>query len=194
MTGFDTDQVHDAVVSSAPGLVVRVAEATEWATVGDVTYRGFTHGSPGRAEPTEARLRLLRDAEGRAASGDLLVAVDETEGTIIGTASLLRADTDLTRQSQNGEAELRLLAVVPEARRRGVARALMLEAIRRARAWGAPALVLDTGPANTASQALYASLGFDRVTERETQPSSSGGLLAVFRYALTGSDDERGVK
>ncbi|GGC34599.1 hypothetical protein GCM10010974_16330 [Brevibacterium sediminis] len=170
-------------------VLIRTAHPDEFRLVGRVTYEGFGHGSSERGEPTPERLALLMDAEARAAGGDLLVAVDDSD-MIIGTASLLRADSALSRQASEGEAELRLLAVLPSARQSGVGLDLMREAITRARDWGAHALVLDTGPHNFRSQRLYHSLGFDRVPEREALPSSGGGPLAVFRYRL---DDPEGV-
>ena len=116
---------------TAVGATIRTATPDEWDEVADVSYFGFNHGTPDSREPSAERLTLLRDAEARAASGDLLVAVDDETGRILGTASLLRAGSPLTRQSRDGEAELRLLAVLPEARRRGIGRALMVAAIER---------------------------------------------------------------
>lgn len=165
-------------------MLVRVARPGEWQTVADVTYLGFNHGVPGAREPSAARLAQLQDTAGRAADGDLLVAQDQASGEIVGTASLLRPGAGYCRQAAEGEAELRFLAVLPAARRRGIARDLMTEAIARARAWGATALVLDTGPQNAASQALYHGLGFARARERETKPASRGGTLVVFRYGF----------
>lgn len=168
-------------------VVIRTAHPDEHHRIARVTYEGFGHGQPSRPDPDPDRLNLLLDAGARAASGDLLVAVDEAEA-IIGTASLLRSGTALSRQAIDGEAELRLLAVLPTARRLGVGLGLMLEAINRVRLWGADALVLDTGPHNFRSQRLYHSLGFDRIPERESQMSSSGSPLAVFRYRLDDPD------
>lgn len=174
--------------SETRATTIRVAEPGEWAEVGEATYRGFNHGQPGAPDPAPERLRLLKDAAARAAEGDLLIAVDRDTAqgadTIVGTASLLRPGSSLSRQAVGDEAEVRLLAVLPSARRRGLGQALMRDALDRARAWGVSALVLDTGPNNTASQALYLALGFERVPERETKLASSGGYLAVFRYAF----------
>ncbi|WFR66103.1 GNAT family N-acetyltransferase [Curtobacterium flaccumfaciens] len=162
---------------------VRRARPEEHEAVGLVTFRGFGHDVPGARQPARARRVLLLDAAARAADGDLLVAVDAADRPV-GTVTLLPPGATLSRQSRSREAEIRLLAVVPEARRSGIARALMTAAIDRARTWDVDALVLDTGPQNTASQALYLQLGFERQPDRETQPASSGGLLAVFRLAL----------
>jgi len=182
---LQTDAAHTgasgpASTAATSGFLVRTARPDEYDRVGEVSYLGFGHGEPGATQPDAERLALLHGAAARAEAGDLLVAVDDS-WAILGTASLLRADSALVRQSRGGEAELRLLAVLPEARRRGIGEALMAEAIARARTWGAPALVLDTGPQNERSQRLYHRLGFDRLPERETIPASRGGLLAVFR-------------
>jgi GNAT superfamily N-acetyltransferase len=55
------------------------------------------------------------------------------------------------------------LATAPTARRRGVARALLVEAARQARGRGLPAVALDTTLDNAAARALYASAGFGEV-------------------------------
>src|SRR6266436_9439203 len=57
------------------------------------------------------------------------------------------------------------LFVVPEARRRGIARALMSRAQAFARESRAKGLVLETAVDNHAAQALYESLGWHRQTE-----------------------------
>ena len=66
-----------------------------------------------------------------------------------------------------GELEVRMLAVQPDARRRGVARALMQACEELARATGKTLLVLSTESAMTAAQALYESLGFVRTPDRD---------------------------
>ena len=63
-------------------------------------------------------------------------------------------------------------------RRRGVGRALLAEAQRRARAEGMPALALDTGSANLAARALYEDFGFE--LSRRHQPD--GWIDAVLAY------------
>jgi ribosomal protein S18 acetylase RimI-like enzyme len=170
-------------------IVVREALEHEYDEVGTVTFLGFGHGEPGAVRPDAARESLLRDARTRAEQGALLVAIDESTARIVGTATLLRPGAPLTRQSRDGETEVRLLAVLPEARRLGAGWNLMTAAVETARRWardGGPVdgVVLDTGPRNIRSQRLYNRLGFERVPERETQPASQGGFLVVYRRAL----------
>jgi len=66
------------------------------------------------------------------------------------------------------EAEILTLAVEPEARRRCLARALVVEAASRAHANGAAAMFLEVACANTAARALYERLGFAPVGTRKS--------------------------
>jgi ribosomal protein S18 acetylase RimI-like enzyme len=60
--------------------------------------------------------------------------------------------------------QLRDLFVAPEARRRGVGRAVVTSVATDARAAGALRLALQTESSNAAAQALYHGLGFEDVT------------------------------
>lgn len=66
-----------------------------------------------------------------------------------------------------GEAEILTIAVAPEARRRGVGRALMLAAAGMAAARGAQAMFLEVAETNAAARALYESLGYRPVGRRK---------------------------
>lgn len=65
-----------------------------------------------------------------------------------------------------GEAEILTLAVTPQARGKGLGRALLCEAIARAERNGADAMFLEVGADNAAALALYAKLGFANVGAR----------------------------
>lgn len=58
------------------------------------------------------------------------------------------------------------LAVHPEKRRRGVARAMLAEALRRSRIAGARQAWLEVRPSNSTALALYTSFGFKEVGRR----------------------------
>jgi len=59
-----------------------------------------------------------------------------------------------------GHGKIHDVAVDPRARRRGVARALLVAAIEELKALGAKRLLADTAAKNADAQALFASLGF----------------------------------
>lgn len=65
------------------------------------------------------------------------------------------------------EAEILTLAVAPEARRAGIASALMRAALKEAAQREAQTMFLEVGAANDAALALYAKLGFTRAGRRE---------------------------
>ncbi len=65
-----------------------------------------------------------------------------------------------------GEAELLRIAVTPDARRRGIARALLAEALAELAARGAAACHLEVREDNLPAIALYESAGFARVGRR----------------------------
>lgn len=180
-----------------PAFVIREATPEEFATVGDVTVTAFQHGPYGHLPTSAERNRLLRDAEGRAASGTLLVAVASgtgahAEGTVIATASLLRAETEHSRLATGEEFELRLLGVLPEARGLGLGEALTRVALERAVEQGASALVLDTGELNLPAQRLYERLGFERISMDQMRDAAQTAdvPLVAYRYPLQRPDGE----
>jgi ribosomal-protein-alanine N-acetyltransferase len=65
-----------------------------------------------------------------------------------------------------GEAEILTLAVDPERRRLGVARALLQAAIGAAQAAGAESLFLEVAADNAPAMALYAGAGFEPAGRR----------------------------
>lgn len=93
-------------------------------------------------------------APGVAAGTRILVAA-VIDGRIVGT---VQVDTD-TPPNQPHRADVAKLLVHPRARRRGVARLVMLEAERRARDRGRTLLTLDTRTGE-AAEPLYLSLGY----------------------------------
>jgi ribosomal protein S18 acetylase RimI-like enzyme len=155
-----------ADASPAP-FTIRLARLDEHPAVAALTARAFAAGPYGHL-PVSPERRALVDAVGvRAATGEVLVAAEGGaaegggDGVLLGTVSVLRADSPHARLAQDDEAEVRLLGVAPEFRGRGVGEALMLAAHEVALGWGASAVVLDTGAENAASQRLYERLGYE---------------------------------
>lgn len=85
------------------------------------------------------------------------------------------------------EAEVLTLAVAPEARRRGLGRALLRAATAAAETAGARAVLLEVAEDNPAGLGLYAGEGFVEVGRRRGYYLRAGGAAAdalVLRRAL----------
>jgi ribosomal protein S18 acetylase RimI-like enzyme len=163
------------------GQQVREALPCEFSQVADLTLASF--GGPDGLRPE--RVAMLLDAAGRARDGLLLVAIDNETGALTGTLSLLRAGAAYARHAGPGEAELRLAAVRPAYRNRGVARALVTEAIERARGWGVTALLADTAVHNEAAQRLLLQFGFCLLLPEKVRLAVRSRPIVVFRYDLS---------
>jgi ribosomal-protein-alanine N-acetyltransferase len=86
-----------------------------------------------------------------------------------GTFALLDEDAGgfIMVRAAGGESEVLTLGVKPAARRRGIAKALVVGASERAFAAGATDLFLEVNAANNAAIALYKGLGFGEVGRRK---------------------------
>ncbi len=77
------------------------------------------------------------------------------------------------------EAEILTLAVVPSARRQGVAAGMLKEAIQRLGQAGAVVVFLEVSVKNTAALALYAANGFKQVGRRSRYYSDGSDALVL---------------
>lgn len=152
--------------------------------VGDIrlaAYRagGFISEDSGYA----CTLRAL----GADGSGHVLVAVDGAGRltgrgeSIIGTVMLQtwpQADELVTGPH---EAEIRALAVRPDAQGRGVGRELLQQVMQRAAALGIARLMLCTEQAMQTAHHLYQQAGFSRLPDRDWSPAPGVTLLVYER-------------
>lgn len=90
------------------------------------------------------------------AAGRRVLYVAERNGEIVGTVQLLTA----MPPNQPHRCEIAKMIVHPRARRMGVGRALMNQALDRARELGKSLVTLDTRTGDVA-EPLYASVGFE---------------------------------
>jgi len=124
-----------------------------------------------------------------AAAAPATLIVAEAAGAVMGSVLLQPAGSVMTepgsgRETRLAEPELRLLAVGPAGRGRGVGRRLMDECIRRSRAAGAPALTLHTTDMMRVAMGLYERMGFTRAVELDFTPAP-GAVVKGYRLALT---------
>ncbi len=116
----------------------------------------------------------IRNALASAGPGQIIVA--ELEGRLVGSMLLLPAEA-----YESGYPEIRLLAVDPAARGRGIASALMAECLRRVLQGGAVAIGLHTMEAMTTARRMYERMGFVRAPEFDFYPVAD---LVVQGYRL----------
>ena len=96
--------------------------------------------------------------------------VEESNGEIIGYCGSV---FDLW------EAEILLVAVSPDHRRRGIARNLLSAVIDKYKKAGKEAVFLEVRRSNIAAQALYYELGFKQVGEREKYYQNTEDALVL---------------
>lgn len=158
-------------------LTVRRALPAEFERVGEITARAYVHD--GHLAADFGYVAELRDAARRAADGELLVAVDGD--TVLGTVTWCPDGSAYKEVAGPDEGEFRMLAVTPDARRRGAARALVRACLDRSREAGHSRVVLSTKTGMTPAQALYESFGFVREPALDWEPAPGIHLVA---YAL----------
>ena len=125
--------------------MVRVAAGGQVADAGALTAEAYL--ADRLVDATDSYADELRDAERRAREATLLVALlppGEGDGgeaerddlVVVGTVTLAPYGTSYAEIAEPGELEIRMLAVAPEARRRGIAELLVSAALREAVASG----------------------------------------------------------
>ena len=111
-----------------------------------------------------------------AAAGASLHGASLHGASLLGTALFCRPGSSFGEEVTDAAMsldcpEVRLVAVAPESRGQGVGRAIMEACVDRARASGAPGLVLHTMAIMKAARSLYDSMGFVRAPELDFQPA-----------------------
>lgn len=146
---------------------VRVARPEDHDQAGALTAEAYHADGLLATDPEYAD--ELRDAARRAREAVLLVATvpGDAGEVVLGTLTLAPYGTSYAEIAEPGELELRMLAVAPEARRRGVAERLVAAALREAVARRARGVVLSTRPAMAAARRLYDRLGFVPAPDRD---------------------------
>ena len=161
-----------------------MAVQAEYPEVGELIVRAYaTVGDPLQGGPTYAAYEdELRDVAGRAATCQVLVAIDRS-ARIHGVVTYVPGPgTPWSETERVGEAGFRALAVDPASRGRGIGRALATACIERARQDGRGGVAILTRPSMTVAHRLYESIGFARVPSRDWEFESGEWLWS---YVLT---------
>ena len=165
-------------------VIIRDARDDERNAIRDVVLAAYSEYSQLMPGPFWSRYRqhLIETID---ADGAIHRIVAELHGAIVGSVLLFPPAT-----AAYGSAvheldcpEVRLLAVVPAARGKGVGEALMHECARRARRMGARALGLHTTDVMRAAVRMYERLGYVRVPEVDFSPAM-GIVVKGYRLGL----------
>jgi ribosomal protein S18 acetylase RimI-like enzyme len=114
--------------------------------------------------------------------GELFVAREANDPeALLGMVMLVPHTSPARRFANDGESELHLLAVVPEARGHGVGRALVDAVMLAARELGSLRMLLWTQPTMQSAHRLYERAGFQRAPERDFE---TGGRAFLFYEAI----------
>ena len=163
---------------------IRDARADERGAIRELTLRAYAEYATIMDPTTWAGLeQAIHAALASDTPAERIVADDH--GILIGSVMLYPPATKAygNMLTELSWPELRLVAVAPEARGRGVARALVDECLRRARRAGATAIGLHTSRSMRAATEMYTRMGFVRVPEFDHQPPGAE-LVEAYRLAL----------
>jgi GNAT superfamily N-acetyltransferase len=144
-------------------IEIREVRPEEYEDAGRITASAWQEFLPAEPHPGwDAYLAEIADIRGRADRTVVLGAYED--GRPLGTVTL---EVDRKIGSEGiplapDAANVRMLGVAPESRRRGVGRALMEAAIAEARARGKRAVTLNTSEKMQSAVAMYEGMGFVR--------------------------------
>ncbi|MCP2263446.1 GNAT family N-acetyltransferase [Promicromonospora thailandica] len=170
-------------------IEVRDAHAGEYVAIGEIVTAAFAADGQLGTDGSTPYAAVLRDVAGRAAHAQIIAALDG--GVVVGGVTFVPHGGPMADLAREGEAEIRMLGVAPDAQGRGAGTALVRECLARAtvpRPVGAGAgtppgergtrrVVLSTNTIAHGSHRLYERLGFVREPARDWTPVPGVDLL-----------------
>lgn len=142
--------------------IVDPDDTSRLAEIGQLTALAYL--ADGLVDQAHPYIPQLRDARTRAREASLLAMADGDtgDGTIVGTITVVPPGSSLVEVAQGDEFELRMLAVSPLERGRGIGAHLTQAALDMAVERGARRIVLSTMDSMHAAHRLYERMGFRR--------------------------------
>ncbi|HEX3540036.1 MAG TPA: GNAT family N-acetyltransferase [Acidimicrobiales bacterium] len=162
-------------------LVVRLVRREEAEAAGRLVVAAF-EAIPG-AHMTGGYAEELFDVAGRSARAEVYVAVEG--GDVVGCTTLVTdPHSPLAEEVQEGECQIRMMAVAPSRQGQGIGQRLLDAVLQRVTPGNDfDAVFLHSTPSMSAAHHLYRRNGFVRVPERDWRPVPDLTLIA-FRLAL----------
>jgi GNAT superfamily N-acetyltransferase len=165
-------------------VTVRPAQPADYADIARITVASYLRAGYFDSQDHPYMVQV-QDVAARAA--DAVVWVAERDGEIAGSVTLARAGDPYADIALGDELEFRMLVVDPALQRGGVGRSIVHAIIARARELdGVAAVSLTTGAHWHSAHALYRSMGFSRVPERDWLVPGTDIELQVYRMELDG--------
>lgn len=162
---------------SAAAFTIREAAPAEYETVGDVVEAAYRAVNDPKFD---GYVDEVRDVARRARTCPILVAVEEGTGAILGTVTYVPGPGNPYAEiERDGEAGMRMLAVLPSAQGRGIGPALVTAVVDRARAAGKRGLAINTRPSMVAAHRMYERYGFVRDPARDWEFEPGEWLWAL---------------
>jgi len=145
--------------------VVSPEETGRLQEIGELTALAYL--ADGLVDAAHPYVPRLRNASERAQHAQLLAMIDgeHGEGKIVGTITLVPPGSAFAELAQGDEFELRMLAVSPIERGRGIGASLTQAALDMAVEQGAKRVVLSTMQSMHVAHRLYERMGFVRRPE-----------------------------
>lgn len=142
--------------------IVDPSESSRLTEIGQLTALAYL--ADGLVDQAHPYIPQLKDAHARAEGAILLMMADgETgEGATVGTITVVPPGSDFVELAKDGEFELRMLAVSPIERGRGIGQKLTRAAMDLAVEQGAKRIVLSTMESMHVAHRLYERMGFQR--------------------------------
>ena len=159
-------------------MEIRLARPDEYAEAGQVTAGAYMEfARPGDPE-WEEYLADLADVAGRAGRTEVYVGLED--GRVLGCVTLELDQTvgDDDKELPPDVSCIRMLGVRPEARGRGIGRALVVRCIERSREVGKRIVTLRTTHRMKVAQRLYRNMGFERDPDRDWVLDAGFTLIA----------------
>lgn len=164
-------------------IVIRRAAPEEYETLGEITAQAYLGDGLLDFGESDWYLGELRNVAKRAAAAEVLVAVEHDR--VLGGVTFVPSGGPMSDIAEPGETEIRMLAVAPEARGRGVGEALVRACVDRARATeGCVRIVLSTQRTMHSAHRIYERLGFTRTPERDWNPIPHLDDISLLAYEL----------
>ncbi|MGJ9381881.1 GNAT family N-acetyltransferase [Salipaludibacillus sp. CF4.18] len=166
-------------------MITRNAEKEELQLIRDQRIAAYAEHAKEINEDHWKGLEKAISSEGDIQPGSEMI-VAEIHGEILGSVVLFPAKTDAYEGyvEELEYPEIRMLAVSPEARGQGVAKALILECIRRAKEKGYDTIGLHTGSFMKNAIKLYEQFGFERIPQYDFEPANDGIIVKAFRLSI----------